>query len=167
MRVRVVLGAFAIGNLVAAAAAAPAEVETRVIAQLASPLKVSKLVAVYGPAGARYPASFYADVNAAGEEKLWLFGVFENVGDDIITSFTFDVMVWDAAQNELFAGDGVFDFPLRGDAKGKEWSWDFEGDAAAATVILIPRVISLPAGRTWEADVGFIKLKVDELRAGD
>ncbi len=161
------MGAFVVGGLVAAAAAATAAVETRVVAQLASPLKVSKLVAVYGPAGARYPASFYADVNAEGKDKLWLFGVFETAGDDTITSFAFDVVVWDTAQNELFAGDGVFDFPLRGDAKGKEWSWDFEGAATAATVIFIPRVISFPAGRTWEADEGFIQLKIDELRAGE
>jgi hypothetical protein len=144
-----------------------ADVDTYVIAQLACPVKVTKLVAVYGPAGAKYKPADYANINPEGAEKLWLFGVFENAGDDPITSFISDILVWDAAGDELFRGEGEFEFPLRDNARSKEWSWTFEGAYAAAAVVFSPRVMNVPASRKWEADEKFIDLKLGELRQAE
>ncbi|NIT36397.1 MAG: hypothetical protein GTN49_07840 [candidate division Zixibacteria bacterium] len=153
--------------LVFAAAPQAADVDTYVIAQLACPLKVTKLVAVYGPVGAKYKATDYVNINPEGTEKLWVFAVFENAGDDPITSFIADVLVWNAAGDELFRGEGEFEFPLRDNARSKEWGWAFEDAYAAAAVIFIPRVINFPASREWEADEKFIELKLGELRQAD
>jgi hypothetical protein len=142
-----------------------ADVEGCVVAQLACPVKVTKLVAVYGPAGAKYKPADYANINPEGAEKLWVFAVFENATDDPIMSFTFDVLVWDAAGNELFRDEEEFHFPLRDDPKSWEWSWVFDDAASAAEVVFVPRVINFPASRKWEADEGFVELKLDELRA--
>ena len=156
------LGAFAAGL----AAAAPPSIETNVVSQLACPLAVTKLVAVYGDAGAKYKPGFYADTNPEKTVKLWVYGVFRNTGDDPITAFTCDVLVWDAAGKEIMKSTEVFDLPLRDRPEGKEWSWASEAAAGAARVVFIPRVIRYPAGRTWEADERFVKGKLDELRAG-
>jgi hypothetical protein len=161
------------GIIVAACAwvlsvAAPAgAVDVRVVTQLACPVKVTEIKAVYGSAGAKYKPGDYAHINPEGEEKLWVYGVFENAGDDPVTSFTFDVLVWDAAGTELFRVEGIFDFPLRDDPKGNEWSWVFDGAGLAATVIFVPRVVNYPASRKWEADEKYVEMKIAELRVSE
>jgi hypothetical protein len=168
MRLRLYLWVLVLwGSLACAAFVRAAAVEDYVIAQLACPVKVSKLVAVYGPAGAKYKPTDYANINPDGTEKLWVFGVFENASDDPITSFTFDVLVWDAAGNELFRDDEEFHFPLRDDPRSWEWSWAFDGADSAAGVVFIPRVINFPASRKWEADEKFVELRLAELRKAD
>ncbi len=153
-----------------AAAAAPlrgANVDTKVVSQLSCPLTVTKLVAVYGSEGARYKPSFYADVNPDKTPKLWVYGVFTNAGNDTITGFTCDVLVWDAAGKEIFKTTDVFDLPVEDKPAAKEWSWAFDGAAAAAVAVFIPRVIKYPAGRTWETDERFIEAKLKDLAAPD
>jgi hypothetical protein len=144
-----------------------AGVDGYVVAQLACPVQVTKLVAVYGAAGAKYKPADYANINPEGAEKLWVFAVFENATDDPIMSFTFDVLVWDAAGNELFRDNEEFHFPLRDDAKSWEWSWTFDGAASAAEMVFIPRVINFPASRKWEADGKFVEIKLDEMRKAE
>jgi hypothetical protein len=168
MRSKVLLWVFVSAALLAYAASVfAAEVEGCVVAQLACPVKVVKLVAVYGPAGAKYKPADYANINPEGTEKLWVFAVIENASEDPIMSFTFDVLVWDAAGNELFRDDEEFHFPLRDSPKSWEWSWVFDGAASTAEVVFIPRVINFPAGRKWESDEKYVELKLDELRAAD
>ncbi len=168
MRLRLYLWVFVLWNSLALAASAHAgDIEGYVVAQLACPVRVSKLVAVYGPTGAKYKPTDYANINPEGTEKLWVFGVFENASGDPITSFTFDVLVWDAAGNELFKDYEEFHFPLREDPKSWEWSWAFDGADSAAAVVFIPRVINFPASRKWEADEKFVELKLAELRKTD
>jgi len=145
------------------AAVFAANVEVRVVTQLACPVKVTKIVAVYGPAGAKYKPADYTHINPERAEKLWVYGVFENAGEDPVTSFYFDVLVWDATGNELYRDDGIFDFPLRGDPKSEEWSWAFDGAGLATTVVFIPRVVNYPAARKWVADEKFVEAKVAEL----
>ena len=150
-----------------ASAAFAAKVDVYVVTQLACPLKVTKIVAVYGPAGAKYKPADYVHINPEGAEKLWVYGVFENASEDPVTSFNFDILVWDAAGNELFRDEGIFDFPLRDDPRSKEWSWAFDGADLAAAVVFIPRVVNYPASRKWEADEKFVDTKIAELRQTD
>jgi hypothetical protein len=163
MRTAYVIAALGVG-VIAAHPAAAARIDTHVVSQLACPVKVTKIVAVYGTAGAKYKPADYAQLNAEGTEKLWVYAVFDNEGDDVVTSFTFEVLLWDAAGSELAREEGVFDFPLRGDPKSKEWCWEFERAEATAAVVFIPRSINYPAGRKWENDEKFIDLKLAELR---
>jgi hypothetical protein len=153
-----------------AAGAAPgiaAEVEEYVVAQLACPIKVSKIVAVYGPAGAKYKPGDYANLNPEGTEKLWLYAVIENATEDPVMSFTFDLLIRDAAGNELRRESEEFHFPLRDSPKSWEWSWVFDEAALATAVVFVPRVVNFPAGRKWEADEDYVELKLSELDAAD
>lgn len=150
--------------LVAAAAAGGATINVVTVAQLACPLSVTKAAAVYGPMGAKYKPSFYAVTNPGKKDELWMAVDFQNGGDDVITKFTFDVLAWDAAGKELFKTQGVYDFALRDKPASKEWNWDVPDGGTIATVIFIPRVISLPGGRTWEANDDFVNGKLAELK---
>jgi hypothetical protein len=147
-----------------AAAGFAARIEAVVVTQLACPVRVTKITACYGPAGMKYKPADYAHINPEGAEKLWVFAVFQNAGDDPVTSFDFDVLVWDATGNELFREEGIFDFPLRDDPRSKEWSWEFEGAGLAATVVFVPRIVTYPASRKWIADEKFVEGKIEELR---
>jgi len=150
---------------VALTAALPAAaIDTFVVAQLACPLAVTKVVAVYGPAGTKYKRAFYGDVNPENKDKLWVCAEVANATDDTITAFSCDVVVWDAAGKEIFKSTELFDLPLRDKPASKEWSWEVEDGAAAAVVIFIPRVVKFPAGRTWEADERFVAGKLGELK---
>jgi hypothetical protein len=166
MRSKVHIGVLAVAAFLAHAVPGFAgKLEGFVVAQLACPLNVTKLEAVYGPAGAKYKPADYANINPEGTEKLWVFAVFQNASGDPIMYFTFDVLVWDAAGSELFREEGEFHFPLRDEARSSEWSWVFDGASLAATVVFIPRVVNFPAGRGWEADEKFIEAELSELRA--
>ncbi|HUV87046.1 MAG TPA: hypothetical protein VMX79_08020 [bacterium] len=168
MRLTVYLWALVFAGFSALAASGFAtDLEGCVVAQLACPVKVTELVAVYGPAGAKYKPADYVNINPEGTAKLWVFAVFENATDDPITSFTFDVLVWDAGGKELFRDGEEFHFPLRGNAKSWEWSWAFDDAASAAEVVFVPRVVNFPASRKWEADEKFVELKLGELRKAD
>ncbi len=168
MRLRVYPLVFVLVALLACGATGfAATVEGYVVAQLACPVQVTKLVAVYGAAGAKYKPADYANINPEGEEKLWVFAVFENASDDPIMSFTFDVLFWDATGNELLRESEEFHFPLRDSAKSWEWSWAFEGAASAAEVVFIPRVVNFPASREWEADEKYVDDKLDGLRKAE
>lgn len=147
-----------------AAAVYAAKVQAVVVTQLACPVKVTKLTACYGPAGLKYKPADYAHINPEGTEKLWVYAVFENAGDDPVTSFNFDVIVWNATGDELFREEGIFDFPLRDDPRSKEWSWEFEGAGLATEVVFVPRVVTFPASRKWIADEKFVEDKIEELR---
>ncbi len=83
-----------------------------------------------------------------------------------ITKFEFEVVAWDAAGNEVFKADGIYDFAVRAKPASKEWNWEIPDGAAVATVIFIPRIIHLPAGRTWEANAEFVNGKLASLKAG-
>jgi hypothetical protein len=150
-----------------AAAVFAAKLEAVVVTQLACPVKVTKITAVYGPAGVKYKPADYAHINSKGTEKLWVYGVFENAGEDPVTSFEFDVLVWDAAGSELYREEGIFDFPLRDDPRSKEWSWEFDGAGLATTVVFVLRVVNFPASRKWIADEKFVEGKIEELRNPD
>ncbi len=168
MRSKVHIGVLAVAAFLAYAVPGfAAKLEGFVVAQLACPVNVTKLEAVYGPAGAKYKPADYANINPEGTEKLWVFAVFQNASDDPIMSFTFDVLVWDAAGTELFREEGEFHFPLRDDPGSREWSWTLDGASSAATVVFIPRVVNFPAGRKWEADEKFVDVKLGELRGAE
>jgi hypothetical protein len=147
-----------------AASAYAGKLEAVVVTQLACPVKVTKIMACYGPAGVKYKPADYSHINPEGTEKLWVYGVFENAGDDPVTTFEFDLLVWDAADNELYRQEGIFDFPLRDNPRSKEWSWEFDGAALAAKVVFIPRVVNFPASRKWVADEKLAEDKIEELR---
>ena len=134
------------------------------VAQLACPLKILKVTATYGPAGAKYKPSFYADANPDQKDRLWVAADFENTADDVITNYSFRVLAWDAGGNEVFKVDGIYDFPVREKPAMKEWSWEVPGGEKVARVVFIPLVISLPGGRKWEADESFIANKLAALR---
>jgi len=163
MRTAYVIAALGVG-VIAAQPAAAARVDTHVISQLACPVKVTEIRAVYGTVGAKYKPADYAHLNPEGTEKLWVYAVFQNEGEDVVTSFTFEVLMWNAAGTELARQEEIFDFPLRGEAKSREWSWEFDGAETTATVVFIPRLINYPAARKWENDEKFIELKLAELR---
>lgn len=168
MRLRRYLWALVLWSLSAfAVSVSAAAVEGYVVAQLACPLKVSKLVAVYGPAGTKYKPADYANINPDGTEKFWVCGAFENASDDPITSFTFDVFVWDGAGNELFRDYEESHFPLQDNPETREWSWTFDGADSAVAVVFVPRIVNFPASRKWEADEEFVELKLAELRKTD
>jgi hypothetical protein len=168
MRSKVYIGVLAVAAfLTCAAPGFAARLDGVVVSQLACPVNVTELAAVYGPAGAKYKPADYANINPEGTEKLWVFAVFENASDDPIMSFTFDVLFWGAAGNELFREEGEFHFPLRDDPRSWEWSWVFDDAISASTVIFIPRVVNFPASRKWEADEKFIEDKLGELRGAE
>jgi hypothetical protein len=158
-----------LGVMASAGSAYGADVEVLVVSQLACPLKVDRIVAKYGTAGAKYKPADYANINPDGEEKFWLYGAFENAGDGAITSFTFEIRGYDAVGKRVFHEEDVlFDYPLReGDPESKEWSWPEEEAAGIAKVVFIPWVINYPAGRTWESDEKFVAMKFEELGITD
>ena len=153
--------------LAAAGAAFAADIPAVSIAQLACPLRVTKVVAAYGLAGEKFKPQFYADANPDGKDLLWVAADFENGSEDVITGFTFEVRAWDATGTEVFNSDGIYDFAIRDKPGSKEWSWEVPGGEVVAKVIFIPRVINLPAGRTWVANEEFIAGKLADLKAGE
>jgi hypothetical protein len=147
-----------------AAAADGVTLGAEAVAQLACPLKILKVTATYGPAGAKYKPSFYADANPDQKDQLWVAADFENTADDVITNFSFRVLAWDAGGTEVFKVEAIYDFPVREKPAMKEWGWVVPGGEKVARVVFVPLVISRPGGRKWEADESFIANKLAALK---
>lgn len=154
-------------GLMAAACAWGAVVTTDVVSQLTCPLGITAVKACYGPAGTFYKPKFYADVNPDKKDKLWVAATFANEGEDVITKFTVRILGWDAAGVEVFKAEENYDLAVREKPASREWSWETAEGAAVTRVVFLPIKVSLPAGRTWEANEEFINKKLAELKAGE